>query len=86
LNFADHSPTRPLTKDMEKRLSLSQETTPRASRVDKRARTRGSQDEEMKEIDEGTVFNLLKSYVVHACAVERCMLSSRYSSLLLTVK
>jgi hypothetical protein len=44
---------------MEKRLSLSQETTPRAPRVDKRARTRVSKDEEMKEIDEGTVSNLL---------------------------
>jgi hypothetical protein len=71
---------------MEKRLSLSQETTPRAPRVDKRARIRVLQDEEMKEIDEGTVSNSLKSCVVHACAVERCMLSRGYPSLLLTVK
>lgn len=76
-NFADSSPTRPLAKNLDQRLSLLLETTPIAPRVAKRELTTLSQDEEMEEINEGTLSNLLKRYVIHACAVGKCMLSQR---------
>ncbi|KAG1747654.1 RNA dependent RNA polymerase-domain-containing protein [Suillus lakei] len=52
----DHSksPTRPLAKVLREKLSISQEITPRAPRVDMRLRRRVSCDEEMREIDEVT--------------------------------
>ncbi|OAX39662.1 hypothetical protein K503DRAFT_716030 [Rhizopogon vinicolor AM-OR11-026] len=49
IDALDHSPTRPLAKDIDKQLSLSQETTPRG---DMRARTRVLRDEDINEINE----------------------------------
>ncbi|KAG1886291.1 RNA dependent RNA polymerase-domain-containing protein [Suillus subluteus] len=51
----DHSqsPTQPLAEVLGEKLSISQETTPRATKVDTRSRSRLSHDdEEMREIDE----------------------------------
>ncbi|KAG2153597.1 RNA dependent RNA polymerase-domain-containing protein [Suillus bovinus] len=47
------SPTRPLVKVLGEKLSISQQTTPRAPRVDMRLQRHSvSHDEEMREIDE----------------------------------
>jgi hypothetical protein len=60
-NSIDHSkpPIQPLAKVLGEKLSISQETTPRAPRIDMGSRRRVSHDEDMFKIDEGTVSSLL---------------------------
>lgn len=60
-NSIDHSkpPIQPLAKVLGEKLSISQEITPRAPRIDMGSRRRVSHDEDMFKIDEGTVSSLL---------------------------